>query len=208
MQVLRDVVAAGAGADHHHVAALPRCRVAVLARMHHRAAEGFEDRQLGHVGNAAHAGRHHHMARPQGAAAAIGQAQGHGPTPGGIVVQPTDKFGAGPKIQFEALDIGLEPIGQLVFRDVGGPAGRKRQVGQVVDLHLVVQRECVVSAAPVVADARFAVDDQRVDIQMAQARGNRQAGMPATHHQHLGVVIRIGDRSAAFVEPVRPLKFA
>ena len=78
----------------------------------------------------------------------------------------------------------------------------------MIDLHLIVQRECVIARAPVVTDARFAVHDQRVHIQVAQARRNRQAGVAAANDQHIGVTVGAGGVGDAPVKPVRPLKIA
>ena len=94
------------------------------------------------------------MTRMHDCAAAVGAAQRHVQRPSLLVVAAALELGAGPEIQLHALDIGLEPVGELVLRDVGRPGRRKRHVGQVIDLHLVVQRQRVVALAPVVADAR------------------------------------------------------
>ena len=66
IQVLRDIVAAVAGADHDRLFALPVLAVVIAAGMHQRTGEIFQAGNLGHVGNAADAGRHHHMARMHG----------------------------------------------------------------------------------------------------------------------------------------------
>ena len=69
-------------------------------------------------------------------------------------------------------------------------------------MHFVVQRERVIPLAPVVADARLAVDDQRVHAQLAQPRGDRQAGLAGAHDQHGRIVIGIAARALALVLPV------
>ena len=47
-----------------------------------------------------------------------------------------------------------------------------------------------------------AVDDQRVDAEMVEPRRGRQAGLAAAHDQHGRVVVGVGARLAALVEPV------
>ena len=83
-----------------------------------------------------------------------------------------------------AFDIGLEPVGELVLGDIDRPVRRERHIGQVIDLHLIVQRQRVIALAPVVADARLAVDDQRIDLQLLQPRRDRKPGLSAADHQH------------------------
>jgi hypothetical protein len=74
--------------------------------------------------------------------------------------------------------------------------------GQVIDLHLVVQGERVVALAPVVADARHAVDDQRVDPELVEAGGDRQPRLSAADDQHRGITIDVLGGLPAQVEPV------
>src|SRR5262252_96183 len=85
------------------------------------------------------------------------------PTSLRLVVAAAGELGAGPAVELHAVHIGFEPRGELVLRDIGRPVRRKRHVGQVVDVHLVVQDQRVITVAPVVADALLAIDDQRVD---------------------------------------------
>ena len=69
-------------------------------------------------------------------------------------------------------------------------------------MHFVVQRQRMVARAPVVADALVAVDDQRVDAELMQARGNRKSGLAAADNEHRGLAIVIGARLAQPVGPV------
>jgi hypothetical protein len=78
----------------------------------------------------------------------------------------------------------------------------------MIDLHLVVQRQRVIALAPVVADARLAIDDQRVDLQLGQPRRDREPGLPAADHQHGRVAVRIGGGCLAQIEPVRAAEVA
>ena len=115
------------------------------------------------------------MARMHGARAAVGAAQHHRPASFGLVVAAALEFGAGPEVQLHGFDIGLEPVGELVLGDIDRPVRRERHVGQVVDLHLIVQRQRMIALAPVVADARLAVDDQRIDLQLLSAAPRSKA---------------------------------
>ncbi len=65
MQVLRDIVAAVAGADHQRAFALPRFAVAILAGMQNRAGEIFQAGNIRQIRNAADAGGQHDMPRMQ-----------------------------------------------------------------------------------------------------------------------------------------------
>ena len=94
-----------------------------------------------------------------------------------------------------ALGIGLEPVRELVLRDVDRQVRRERQVGQVVDVHLVVQRQRVVALAPVVADARPCGRRSGCRRRAAQARGDRKPGLAAADHQHGRIAIRVGAAS-------------
>ncbi len=163
MQVLRDIMAAVARADDENVLAPPCLAVVVLTGVQNFAAEVAQARNIRKARNAAHAGGHHDVARVHLPLRAVGQTQDNGPSVRFFVVAAAFEFGAGPIIQLQAFHIGLEPGGQLVFGNVGRPVWRKRHVRQVVDLHLVVQDQRVIALAPVVADARFAVDDQRIE---------------------------------------------
>ena len=80
-----------------------------------------------------------------------------------------------PEVQLETLDVGFEPVGQLVLGNEDRPGRRKRHQRQVIDVHFVVQGERVVAQAPVVADALVAVDDQRVDAESVEPRRDRRA---------------------------------
>ena len=81
IKVLRDIVAAVAGADHQRCVCLPRLAVAILAGMENRAGKILQGRNIRQIRNAADAGRHHDMARMHHARAAVGAAQRHRPAP-------------------------------------------------------------------------------------------------------------------------------
>ena len=208
IKVLRDIVTAVAGADHERPFALPRLAVLVLAGMHDLSGKVFQGRNVRHVRNAADAGRHHDMPRVHHAPGSVGAAQHHRPAAGRLVIGAALELGGGPVVELHGLDIGLEPVGELVLGDIDRPIRRERHVGQVVDLHLVVQRQRVVALAPVVADARPAVDDQGVDLQLLQPRRDRKPGVSAADHQHVGIAVGIFGRLLAQVEPVGAAKVA
>ena len=165
-------------------------------------------RNVRNVRNAADAGRHHDVARAHLARRAVGAAQHDRPAAVRLVVGAALELGAGPVVELHALHIGLEPAGELVLRNVGRPVRRKRHVGQVIDLHLVVQRQRVIALAPVVADARLAIDDQRVDLQLREPRRDREPGLPAADDQHGRVAVGVGGGCLAQVEPVRAAEIA
>src|SRR6202040_3507818 len=120
-EVLRDVVAAVAGADDDRALALPVLAVIVLAGMHHLAGKIPDAGNIRHAWNAADAGGEHDMARMHGALCAVGAVQRHGPALFVLVVAAALEFGFSPEIQLHGFDIGLEPVGELVLWDVGRP---------------------------------------------------------------------------------------
>ena len=99
--------------------------------------------------------------------------QHDGPSLVSFVVGPARELGGRPVAELHAFHVGLEPAGKLVFGNVGRPVWWKRHVRKVVDLHLVVQGQGVITVAPVVADALLAIYDQSVDLQLSQACGDR-----------------------------------
>jgi hypothetical protein len=120
----------------------------------------------------------------------------------GLVVGAALERCARPEVQLHALDIGIEPVGEFVLRDIDRPVRRERHVGQVIDLHLIMQRQRVVALAPVVADPGLPIDDQRIDPQLLQPRRDRKPGLAAADHQHIGIAIGILNRGLTLIEPV------
>ena len=208
MQVLRDVVAAVAGADDERALARPCGSVVVLARMQHLAAESAQRRDLRQVGNAAHAGRHHQMPRMHFALLALRRAHDGRPPFGGYVVRAAFELAARPVVELHRLDVGLEPVGELVLGDVDGPVRRERHVGQVIHVHLVMQGERVVAPPPVVADARPAIDDEGIDAELAKPGGDRQTRLAATDDEHVRVAAAVVARGLAQVGPGRSAEVA
>jgi len=54
----------------------------------------------------------------------------------------------------------------------------------VVQLDLVVQRQRAIAIAPDVANLRLPFHHEGIDAQQPQPRGDREAVVPAPHHQH------------------------
>ncbi len=201
-QILRHVVAAVAGADHDRLAPVPRRAVGVLAGMHHRAGEVVEARERRLDRNGTDAGGEDDMARMQHALGAVAALQGHRPALRGFVIAAGGQLRVGPVVEVEILDIGFEPVRQLVLGNEHRKGRRERHQRQVIDVHLVVQGERVIAPPPVVADPLVAIDDQRVDAQRPQARGGGEARLAAADHEHDGIAILVGLRLDALVEPI------
>src|SRR5262249_8975276 len=66
----------------------------------------------------------------------------------------------------------------------------------------------MIARAPVVADARVPVDNQRVDSKLVQARGDRQTALSAADDDHGGIVVGIAARPSEAVGPVLGAKIA
>ncbi len=66
----------------------------------------------------------------------------------------------------------------------------------------------MVALAPVVADARPAVDDERIDAALREARTDRKPGLSAADDQHRRLAVGVRSRGLAQVEPVRPAEVA
>jgi hypothetical protein len=142
------------------------------------------------------------VAWPHDAFRPVASAQRDAPFRFLVIISACNEFMAGPEVQLHRLDIGFEPIGELVLRDVDGKRWRERQMGQVVDVHFIVQRQRMIARAPVVADAFVPIDDQRVDAKLMKARRNRKSGLPATDDEHGGVTFRKG---ALFLQTIGPV---
>jgi hypothetical protein len=139
---------------------------------------------------------------------AVGAAQNDGPSLRVFVVAAAFELGARPIVQFHALHIRLEPSGEFVFGNVGRPVRWKWHVRQVVDMRLVVQNQRVIALAPVVADARSTVDDESVDFQLREPRGDRKPGLSPADDEHGRIAAGIFGGGFAQVEPVGPAKVA
>jgi hypothetical protein len=146
------------------------------------------------------------MLRTQQANAAVGAPDSRHPGLRRLVVFGALKRGPGPEIDLHALDIGFEPVGDLVLGDVIRPVRRERHVAEVIDRRLVVQLEAVIAQPPVVADTLLLVDHKRIEAQPLQLDRSGNPGMPAADHQNIRLAAFEGDFGLAFFEPVLPGK--
>ena len=64
----------------------------------------------------------------------------------------------------------------------------------------------MIAIAPVVADARFAVDNQRIDLQLLKTCRDRKSGLSAADHQRDRIVVGIFGRGLAQIEPIGAAK--
>jgi hypothetical protein len=78
----------------------------------------------------------------------------------------------------------------------------------VVDVGLIVQNQSVIAVAPVVTDAPFAVDDQRVDLQLSEARCNRKPCLASADNEDGRLAVDILSSGFPQVEPVGAPKVA
>jgi hypothetical protein len=78
----------------------------------------------------------------------------------------------------------------------------------MIDVGLVVQDQRVIPVAPIIADTLFAIDNERVDLQLAEPRRGGQPGLPASNDQDGGIAVCICGGRNPFVEPVRAVKVA
>ena len=176
--------------------------------MQHRSAKAREGRDVRQIRRAADAGGHDDVARPHAAQAAVGKSYTRIPTARFPVIARAFERGAGPEIDFHRLDIGFQPVGELVLGKVKRPAGGERDVRQVVAVHLVVQLQARITQPPVVANAFFAVNHQGIHTQLPEASRRGDAGMAAAHHQYCRVATGKSYRLAPLVLPVRAVEVA
>ena len=58
-------------------------------------------------------------------------------------------------------------------------------------MHLIVQNQRVITVSPIVADATFAIDDQRIYAQLCQASSDREARLASTDDEDRGIMVTI-----------------
>src|ERR1700744_1318028 len=115
MQVLRDVVTAVAGTDYERGLAAPCLAIMILTGMQYPAGEILQRRDVRHICDAANAGCYHDMPWMHRAPAAVGSAQHHSPSSFRLMVGAAFEFCTGPVVQLHGVDIGFEPVGELVL---------------------------------------------------------------------------------------------
>ena len=161
-----------ARANDEHILFLPGLAIVVLARVQDRSGEIAQCRNIWKIRNTADAGGQNHVPRVYLARRAVGVTKRDRPLLHFVVVATALEFGRRPVVELHAFGVGFKPAGNFVFGNVGRPGRRETHIGKVIDVHLIMQNEGVIALAPVVADPRFAIDDQRIDAQLSEARGD------------------------------------
>jgi hypothetical protein len=108
-----------------------------------------------------------------------------GPLLRGLVIIGAFKGRLKPEIDLHDIDIAFQPVRDLVLRDVVGKRTRKRQIAQMIDRRLVVQFQAAIAQPPIVADALFPVDDERIEADPLELDRRRNPGMAAADNQHI-----------------------
>ncbi len=129
VQILGHVMAAIAGAQDQGLAPRPLMAGKIGAGMHDVAREVIQARQIRVNGNAADPGGEDHVTGMDNAVTTIRAVQRDVPPTGGLVIGAAAERGGGPYVQFHALGIGLEPVGQFILGDIERPVRWKRHVG-------------------------------------------------------------------------------
>ena len=129
MQILRNVMRAGAGAENINRLALPFRAILEARGMHNLPLEAIKCGNIRQARRAADAGCHDDVARAHDAFAAISLLQPCHPALRRRIIRGTFETRFGPEIYLHCLDIGFEPIGDLVLRDIFRPGLRKGQEG-------------------------------------------------------------------------------
>src|SRR5215475_9994328 len=79
---------------------------------------------------------------------------------------------------------------QLASMSLGGvfrPVRREWHVRQMVDVDLIVQRQRMVTHAPVVSDPQQLIDDQRIDVQLDQPSSDGQPVLTCADDENRGI---------------------
>src|SRR3546814_13445368 len=106
------------------------------------------------------------------------------------------------------LDVGFEPGGDLVLRNVFGPGGRERHERQIDGVERAVQLEDMIALPPAVADAFGTVDHQRLDVERLYPGRRRQTGVSTSDHESGRTTVEKGARFGPPPPPVSPLPFS
>src|SRR5262245_1360594 len=114
----------------------------------------------------------------------------------------TQEFCVRPVVELHRFSVGVEPVRKLVLRNVDGPVRGEWHVGQVVHVHLVVQRQGVVATAPVVAHAGPPVHDERVDAALGEPRSGGKTSLPTTYYEYCGFFLF---KFSLFPAPIQPI---
>ncbi|MCO5546654.1 hypothetical protein L7F22_000088 [Adiantum nelumboides] len=172
--------------DHHDLLAPVGVRAGVLRRVLHLAPELLRAREGGDVRLAGDAERDHQLARAQGDLLAR-LVDDDAPPAGRLVELGAARGGGAPVVQLHDPRVELQPVADLVLRREHRPVVRELQVRQVVVPDRVVQGEALVALAPRVAGPLVALDDDRLDAELAQPGAERDAALAAADDHDLGV---------------------
>ena len=159
--------------------------------MQHRPLEILDAVDDGDARKAADAGRKHNMLWMQDARCALANEPDR-PAASRIVIARALERGPGPEIDIQDVDIALQPVRDLVLRNVFRKGHRERQIAQMIDRRLVVQLQPAIAQPPIVADALLVIDDKRGKTEASQLNGCRDAGMAAADDEHVGIAVVIG----------------
>ena len=139
MQILREVMSAGASADDQHRLSLYVELVGRAAGMQNRAGELIRPLKTGNVRKTADTGCQNDMTRSHRSHATIGRPQAHGPMPVRAVVFSAQKRGFCPNVELHSLGIERQPVGKFVLRNEDRPSVGERQIGKMIYAYFVVQ---------------------------------------------------------------------
>src|SRR3546814_19044586 len=92
------------------------------------------------------------------------------------------------------LDVGFEPGGDLVLRNVFGPGGRERHERQIDGVERAVQLKDMIALPPAVADAFGTVDHQRLDVERLSPGPRRQTGVSTAAPETGRITVRAEKR--------------
>ena len=145
VQILRDIVAAVAGAQNQRFLATPGCATFKPVRVKHVAGEILQARQVRNMGDTVRSIREDQMPRTHHPLGPVRPPQPSGPAPGGRRHMQPPRTPCSSSNSFPSPPHTSPASTQHVLGNVFRPGRRKRHVGQVVDLDLVVQRQRVVA---------------------------------------------------------------
>ena len=150
------------------------------------ACKAVSARNFGHIGIARHPQGDHQFFGPQRELAALALDRDL-PFLARLVELRLFAGGGVPVVELHDPGVHLQPVTDLVFGSKHGPVFREGQVGQVVIPDRVMQAQTLVTIAPGVAGALVFLDDDGGHTELAQARAQNDAGLPAADDEHMGL---------------------
>src|SRR5690606_14516196 len=133
VQVLRHVVAAGAGTDDDGALANVLRALPVLLGVDDIPAEVVKSGDVGHSRDSGDPSRHHHVAWMHDAPRAVSTLEWYVPPLLYLVVLAAAELGPSPDVDLHRLGVELEPVPQLVLWHVHRPGVGEGEIRQVVD---------------------------------------------------------------------------